>query len=182
MKKLLTTILSACLLAASLSAQAQTNSGSILGTIEAFFANNPTNSWETSVYGLNNITQSKLSLADGWGGGARIGYWLTRSVGANLDVSYCDSSWTFASLGLAGRGTINLGTLGSVTPYITAGPGWNAKTKDGVTTQKAVVVAGGGATLDLKAIKWCSFFAEYDHVTTSPDPQNRIIFGITKRF
>ena len=181
MKKQMTVIAVAALLLVTESMPAQSVLTSIGTTVAQFFANNPQNSWDVSGYGLNNVAQSQLDISKGWGGGARVGYWLNPSVGASLDLSYCNSSWTFASIGLAGRGTITFGTLGTISPYITAGPGLNIKSAANGATPTVVVVAGGGATIHVNAIKWCDFFGEYRHVTTT-EPQDLIAFGITKHF
>jgi hypothetical protein len=154
---------------------------SIGTTVAAFFAGNPTNSWDVSAYGVCNTKSTLQDVAKGWGAGARVGYWLNPSVGASIDLSYCDSSWTFASIGLAGRGTIKLGSIGTVSPYITAGPGVNIKSSASGVEPTIVVVAGGGATLHFDKLKWCDFFGEYRHVTTT-EAQDLITFGIVKKF
>ncbi len=172
-KHTVATLAAVCLLA--FNAQA----GSAWDTIGDFFAANPTNSFDLSAYGLKNLSTEVPGIANGLGGGARIGYWLTPSVGAALDVSYCESSWTFASLGLAGRGTFHVGSLLDVTPYVSAGPGWNIEATG--LGQSIVAVAGGGATITITKWKGLSFFAEYTKVLTEKQ-QDRVQFGITKRF
>jgi hypothetical protein len=183
MKKLTNIIIGASIIALlalfAVGARAQTNTPSGIGqTVKNFFANNPTNTWDVSGYGL-----ASRSDHFGYGAGTRFGYWLTPSVGAALDFNYCDSSWTFTSLGLAGRGTINVGPLGSVSPYASIGAGWNIRggTVPGSYNQSVVAVAGGGATIHIAAIKWFDFVGEYQHLTMNPN-QDRILFGITRRF
>jgi hypothetical protein len=158
-------------------ARGQDSTG-IGGIVKDFFANNPTNTWDVSGFGL-------VSRSDhfGYGAGTRVGYWITPSVGAALDFNYCDSSWTFTSLGLAGRGTINVKNIGFVSPYATVGAGWNINGGDvpGTYQQSVVAVAGTGATIHINAIKWFDFVGEYQHVTMTPN-QDRILFGITRRF
>lgn len=174
MKKLLVIIGLSTLLSVSVNAQS-TNPVSV---VKSFFANNPTNTWDITGYGLQNLDTTSF------GAGARVGYWLTPSVGAALDASYCDSSWTFMSLGLAARGTVKLGDVGSVSPFITAGAGWNVKTPADLgdeLKQTVVAVAGGGATLHFEKVKWFDFFGEYQYVS-GIEGGNRILFGLTKRF
>lgn len=174
MKKTLVGIGVAALLATSLNASLWSD----------FFNNNPSNQWDVTAYGLNNVSTSQLDISRGWGGGARVGYWISPSVGASLDFNYCDSRWTFGSLALTARGTINLGSLGSVSPYVLAGPGYSFQYSNpgGVSPQEVVAIAGSGATLHFNAIKWCDFMGEYVHITTKPEAQNQVRFGITKRF
>jgi hypothetical protein len=154
------------------------------GVIGDFFGQNPTNTWDVSTYALNNLTSSKLDVSKGWGGGIRTGYWLTPSVGAALDLSYCDQSWTFATIGLTARGTINLGAIGSVSPYAVAGPGYTfTRSGTGQTiNQELVAKAGAGAVVHLSFLKWADLFGEYSYTTTSPKEQELVIFGFTKRF
>jgi hypothetical protein len=173
MNKTLTTLALACCAGFTCSA------GSLWDAVGDFFANNPTNSWDVSGYGiyLNSGKLAEGVKPNGFGGGARLGYWLSPSVGAALDASYADSSWTFMSLGLAGRGTVNVGGYASLTLYATAGPGWNVRGPE----QRLVAEAGGGAVLEIKALKWLQFFGEYQYITTSA-PQERIIFGLVRRF
>ncbi len=175
------TLLATLLLAAALPALAQTNTittdtnspaSGIWGEVQKFFANNPTNKLDLSSYALFS-TQA----TNGWGGGLRASYWLTPAVGAAIQVDYCDSSWTFASLGLAGRGTLTLGSIGSLTPYVTAGPAWNIRGK----TPSLVAEAGAGGELAINAIKWLRFFGEYQHITVEP-AQDRFLIGITHPF
>lgn len=166
------------------------HAGSITEMISDFFGGNPTNSWDLSTYAVNNLqssikTEAKPdnSVAHGWGGGVRAGYWLNPTVGTTLDVSYCDSQWTFASLSLTARGTITLGNLGTVSPYVMAGPGYSlAYDEDSVLQQNVVVFAGGGATLHINKLKAFDLFAEYVTATTQPERQDRVQFGVTKRF
>ena len=173
MKKHITLLAAACLLAVSTS-----QAGTLWDTVGDFFAQNPTNSWDVSAYGLKNLSTDPPGIANGLGGGARVGYWLTPNIGAALDVSYCETSWTFASLGIAARGTFHIGSL-DVTPYISAGPGWNIDAKG--LGPEIVALAGGGASVTLK--KWPSWaaFAEYTTVLTEKE-QRRVVFGLTKRF
>lgn len=176
MKKLITVIGVAALLA---TVNAQETGGGLWDTLGTFFKNNPTNSWDVSSYGLWKESAATLSLnkASSFGAGARVGYWITPAVGAALDLSYCDRSWTFASLGLAGRATITLGSVGTLSPYASVGPGWNIQGE-----QKSIVaVAAGGATLHINKLPWFDLFGEYQHITTT-ETQNRIAFGLTKRF
>lgn len=150
-----------------------------LDVVGDFFANNPTNRWDLSGYGiaLNSDNFAEGVKPDGWGGGTRIGYWATPFLGAALDLNYAASSWTFTSLALTARGTFSIGSVADVTPYASAGAGWNINGPE----KSIVAVAGAGAVLDIKKIRWFKLFAEYQHVTTT-EPQNRILFGITKSF
>src|SRR3990167_6057277 len=147
MKKHITLLAAACLLAVSTS-----QAGTLWDTVGDFFAQNPTNSWDVSAYGLKNLSTDPPGIANGLGGGARVGYWLTPNIGAALDVSYCETSWTFASLGIAARGTFHIGAL-----------------------------AGGGASVTLKKWPSWAAFAEYTTVLTEKE-QRRVVFGLTKRF
>lgn len=153
--------------------------GSVWDTVGDFFAANPTNKWDLSGYGiaLNSDDFAEGVRPNGWGGGTRIGYWLNPSVGAALDANYAQSSWTFTSLALTARGTFAIGEAARVTPYVLAGAGWNINGP----ARSVVAVAGGGAVLDLKPVRWFKFFGEFQHVTTS-EPQNRVLFGIVKSF
>ena len=185
MKKILILIGVAALLATA--TQAQTTPGTSIWTdignaFGSVFKNNPTNTWDVSMYGLNDISKSKLDIKDGWGAGVRVGYWLSPAIGASVDVSYCDASWTFASLGLTARATFNVGSFASVTPYVVAGPGWNVSKGLNGVTGSVVAVAGAGGELDIKAVKWCKFFGEYSRVIGSGDVQERVQFGIKKTF
>lgn len=172
MKKLLTTLF---IVAATFVASAQTiitnSPGGVWGTISDFFANNPTNTFDLTGYGIYDITTK------GAGGGARVGYWITPSVGAALDVGYCDSSWTFANLGLSGRGTVKLGDIANLTLHASAGPGWNINGQ----SQSVVVFASTGGTLHINKWKYFDFLGEYQHVTTEAN-QDRVIFGLTRKF
>jgi hypothetical protein len=178
MKKLI--IVTSLFVAISLQAQSNIVSD-IKGTVVQFLAQNPTNTWDVTSYIVNNTTSSRLAISEGWGGGARVGYWLNPSVGASLDINYCEGAWTFTSLGLAARGTINLGSFGSVSPYATLGAGWNMTGSGAGATASVVAVAGSGGTLHINSIKWFDFMGEYQHITTTI-PQDRIVFGIVKRF
>jgi hypothetical protein len=162
-------------LCAGMTAQAQTNSiwQEMIDSAKQFVANNPTNTYDVSVYGVANKTDKY-----GYGGGLRVGYWMTPSVGAALDLNYCDSSWMFTSLGLAGRGTIKAGTIATVSLYASAGAGWNIQGAE----QTVVGVVGTGGTLHINGWDYFDLFSEYQHVTISPDSQNRILVGLTRRF
>lgn len=172
MKTKLTTLIIAAFVAVS------AQGGSVWDAIGDFFKNNPTNTFDVSAYGLVNVADSVPTLKDGIGGGGRVGYWLTPAIGAALDLSYCDHSWTFASLSLAGRGTINVGQLGTLSTYLMAGPGWNIETS---LEQDVVAVAGGGASLTFKKWPTVALFGEYQQVFTDRE-QQRVAFGVTKRF
>jgi len=155
-----------------------TTSAGIMDVVSDFFAANPTNSWDVSTYGLKNVTSETPGISGGLGAGARIGYWLTPFAGVALDGSYCDSSWTFASLGIAARGTFRIGTVATVTPYVTAGPGWNIQSD---LTKEVVAVAGAGASVTWTKYPSVSAFGEYVSILTDKQ-QNRVQFGLTKRF
>ena len=146
----------------------------MVNTGVAFIKNNPTNTYDVSTYAV--VSQSDKY---GYGAGARIGYWINPSVGAALDVNYCGNSWMFTSLGLAGRGTINLPPQATLGLYATAGAGWNWN--NGASPTVAAVVGAGG-TLHINNFDWFDLFGEYQHVTLSPDSQNRVLLGVTKRF
>lgn len=162
------------LLTIGFSVQAQTNIWQqMIDTAKQFVANNPTNTWDTSVYALANRT-SKF----GYGGGVRVGYWMNPSVGAALDANYCDSSWTFTSLGLTARGTVNVSTIATVSPYATVGAGWNINGAQ----QTVVAVVGAGGTLHIKGWDYFDLFGEYQKVTLSPDSQQRLLVGLTRKF
>lgn len=163
-------------LMAGISVQAQTNSlwQDMLQAGKTFIANNPTNTYDVSVYGV-----ASQSDKYGYGAGVRVGYWLSPSIGAALDVNYCDSSWMFTSLGLTGRGTLNLSTVGTLGLYATAGAGWNWNASTGKTI---VAVVGAGGTLHINGWDYFDGFAEYQHVTLSPDNQNRLLLGLTRKF
>jgi ABC-type amino acid transport substrate-binding protein len=174
MKSLKLTLLAAAL-CCGFSAQAQTNTiwQQMIDTAKQFVANNPTNTWDASVYALANRTDKF-----GYGGGARVGYWMNPSVGAALDVNWCDHAWTFTSLGLTARGTINVGTVATVSPYGTVGAGWNIHGAD----QTVVAVVGTGGVLHINGFDWFDIFSEYQKVTLSPDSQQRLLLGITRKF
>lgn len=150
-----------------------------------FLLNNPTNSWDVSGYGIVNLSPGFAGdTAERFGGGTRIGYWLpgtnafSRSVGAALDLSYCDHNWTFASLALEMRGTVYLGQHSFLTLHVATGPGFNL---DGAGNNSTVVfdVASGG-TLHIDGLP-VDILAEYQHVSTSP-AQDRVVLGLTKHF
>ena len=126
---------------------------------------------------MKDVTLGGTPAAYGLGGGARIAYWVDKSIGAALDASYCDSSWTFASLALAGRGTFNLGTVAKFTPYVTAGPGWNIRGP----SQSVVAVAGGGGSLSFTKLPKLAFFGEFVTILNDTSVQ-RVQAGITYRF
>ena len=178
MKKLKSFIGVAALLATLTSAQAQTNTTSVwsqmLADAKTFIANNPTNIYDVSTYAVVS-----RNAHYGYGGGVRVGYWITPSVGAALDVNYADSSWMFTSLGLAGRGTINLSTYGALTLYATAGAGWDINSGASPTV---VGVVGSGGNLHINGFDWFDMFGEYQYITLSPENQQRIVAGITRKF
>ena len=173
-------------LASVITVPAQTNTGGFWDTIGQFLSNNPTNSWDVSAYAVYNLTDTPESVADNLGAGTRISYWIDPSIGAALDFSYCNNSWTFASLALQARGTIHLKNFADISPYVLAGPGWNIETGDGrLTTDdlapSIVAVAGGGVSVAFHKLPKWSGFGEYVHITTR-EPQNRIQTGIGFKF
>ena len=172
MKRTLATI--AVSIALTVSAQATNVWDSALG----FLNNNPSGVWDLSVYGLKNTTTSEASVANGFGFGMRAGYWVKPMIGVSADFSYCDSTWTFASLGLNARATITLAGKVDVTPYVVAGPGW---TMSGSLEKEICAVAGTGVSVKLKAKPQYAIFGEYMKVMTSPE-QNRIQIGATVTF
>lgn len=145
--------------------------------IHGFLAGNPTNAWDVSAYGLRNLSANTASVAERWGAGARISYWLRPAIGAALDASYCDHAWTFASLALTARGSFWVGPV-RVTPYAHTGPGWNINSDFSKTI---VAVAGGGASFEWTGRKWPALFVEWNDVIADRD-QKRLIWGITWRF
>ena len=163
------------MLATLTSAQAQQTGFTKLATdVKDFFTDNPTNIYDVSTYAVVS-----RNAHYGYGGGVRVGYWITPSVGAALDVNYADSSWMFTSLGLAGRGTINLSTYGALTLYATAGAGWDINSGASPTV---VGVVGSGGNLHINGFDWFDMFGEYQYITLSPENQQRIVAGITRKF
>lgn len=175
MKQFLLTIGLAAFLPLAL--QAQTNGGvltDIGNTVIQFFKNNPTNTFDVSGYGLMDT-----AATNGFGGGARLSYWPSPMVGASIDLSYCDRSWTFASLAIDLRGTIHLFSGVDLTPYGAVGPGWNIQGKG---SSPVVFTATGGSVRISPLAKYVdAFFGEFQYVTTSP-PEKRFAVGLTKRF
>ena len=164
----------AAALALTVSAQGATLWDDISKVIGNFFNNAPTNTWEVGGYGIYiSDAEAAEITADSFGGGARVQYKVSPSLGAALDLSYARSSWTFASLAFTVQGGINFGQTATLAPYVFAGPGWNIKGPE----QSIVAVTGGGADLDIKALKWFKFFGEYRYITTT-DPQDQIVFGV----
>ena len=154
----------------------------ILDALGDFFRNNPSNNWDVTTYALYNVSNVSSNTADGLGAGVRVGYWfpsdaLKGSVGAAVDLSYNDHAWTAASVGLAGRGTIRFGDIASVTLHAVAGPGWNIHG----AARSIVAVVGTGGNLHINKLPWVDFFGEYQHLTTSPEAQDRVLLGVTYR-
>lgn len=172
LKKLKTFAIAFALSAASAGA-------SVLDLIEEFINNNPSQKWEVWSYGikLNSPGKADGVAAYGLGGGAAISYWINPSVGAKLSADWCDSSWTFASLGMTARGTVRLADSVALSPFAEAGPGWNVKGPE----RSVVAVAGAGATLSIKGAPF-DIFGAYQYVTTSPREQERILFGLKLKF
>lgn len=181
MKNKILTIIGAVIVLMAVNVKASVFSD-ITDMAQQMFNNNPSNTWDVSTYALNNLNSTAQDAAKGWGAGAKIGYWLNPSVGTTLDVSYCNSTWTFASLSLTARGTINISSFGTISPYVYAGPGYSFTKSETGIEQSVVAVAGSGATLHINKLTWFDFFGEYAHITTTPDAQDRIQFGITRRF
>lgn len=146
-------------------------SSNVLSTVDSFFKNNPTNAIDITAYGLQ-VVESKE-----FGAGTRMSYWLTPSVGAALDVSYVNGNWTFTSLALGARGTVKLGDAGSVSPFVSAGSGWNIKGPE----ETIVAIGTAGATIHINRIKYFDLFGEYQYIS-GKETENRIAFGITKKF
>ncbi len=152
----------------------------ITDTASQFFSNQSTNQFEVIAFGIKNVAEKPVSLANHWGEGLRIQYWPTKVLGTSLDIGYCDSTLTFASLGIGLRGTVTPVSWLSVTPYVSAGPGWAITAPDSVEPTLAAQ-AGGGAYLTLtKYPKWF-LMGEYHKIFTTPE-QNQIRFGLGYRF
>lgn len=182
MKKLIkTTILTLILTSISFIGAAKASIWSDMGDVASqFFSNQSTNQFEFVVFGIKNVAEKPVSLANHWGEGLRLQYWPTKVLGTSLDVSYVDSTLTFASLSIGLRGTLTPVSWLSVTPYVSAGPGWAITSPNSIEPTFAAQ-AGGGAYLTLtKYPKWL-LMGEYHKVLTTPE-QNQIRFGLGYRF
>lgn len=162
------------------------------GTVKDFFANNPTNSWDVWMYGLNNVNTSRpwaadRNIAGGWGGGVGISYNVKPFADVSLQSWYCDSTWTLASVNLTFKGTIKLNKDGTsfVQPYAGAGPGWNIQTGQNGIENTVVAVASGGAVIRWAWLRdWskCDLFGDYTVVTPLPETQKLVRFGVKLSF
>lgn len=151
----------------------------LFDTLGQMFNNNPANTqFETSIYAVKNLSSTPESVAHGLGAGVGITAWLTRTIGTELRLQYCDASWTATTLALEARATINLGKNWSLAPYVFTGPTWTLRgfLED---EQSIGVTAGAGGVLNTP-LEWLSGFAEYARVTTDP-PVSEVNAGLRLR-
>jgi hypothetical protein len=175
MKKLISISIGLALCASA--AVAQTNTFG--NQVSAFFRQNPTTLWEVGGYGMADVTSQTLSKdLGGYGGGGRVSYWITPSVGAALDVNYSgNGGLSYGVFSLAGRGTLHLGKVADVTLYGIGGPGYQLKGGN----KSLIAMIGSGGDVKPSFFKWGKFFGEYQHRTTSPETR-LVLFGIKKEF